>query len=201
MSSFRRPSSNNWYFTQALSYCDAVELIVNTSVRFSACTQRPDCIHDYVYLHRFDTNSPNEVDRIKYENYQYIISENETASQLKQIGFTSDTQIIKYFQRPATSHTYFGIQDIGTNGQVQRFMVYYKVCQKNHVGLTIYPEVPLPPHTAGANDRIIRVAQCVAHAHNVTSLETYAYRDHCEQNVVCECDPGYERSSTSCIRK
>ena len=202
VSSYRRPNSNNWYFTQALSYCDAVELIVNASVRFSACTQRPDCIHDYVYLHRFDTNSPNEAERTKPANYDYYL-EDQTASQLKQDGISGDTQIVRYFPRPDTSHTYFGFQDIGTNGQVQRFMAYYKVCQKNQAGLEIYPEVPLPPHTSGSSDRTMRLARCVAHAHNVTSLETYAYNDRCVQNVACECDAGYELSadSTSCIRK
>lgn len=198
--SYRRPNSNNWYFTQALSYCDAVELVVNASVRFSACTQRPNCDHDYVYLHRFDTNSPNEGERIKPENYDYILG-NEEDSKLKQDGTTGGTQIIKYFQRPDTSHTYLGIQDIGTIGQVQRLMVYYKVCQKNQAGLAIYPEVPLPPHTSGSSDRIMRPARCVAHAHNITSLETYAYIDQCVQNVECECDAGYERSadSTECV--
>ena len=202
VNSYRRPDSNNWYFTQALSYCDAEELIVNASVRFSSCTQRPDCIHDYVYLHRFDTNSPNEDERIKPENYNYYL-ESEEDSKLKQAGTTSDTEIIEYFQRPNTSHMYFGIQDIGTTGQVQRFMVYYKVCQKNQAGLAIYPEVPLPPHTSGPSDRIMRLARCVAHAHNITSLETYAYRDQCMQSVECVCDCGYEQSadSTACIRK
>ena len=198
VNSYRRSNSNNWYFTQALSYCDAEELIVNASVRFSSCTQRPDCIHDYVYLHRFDTNSPNEDERIKPENYNYYL-ENEEDSKLKQVG----TEVIKYFRRPDTSHTYFGIQDIGTVGQVLRFMAYYKVCQKNQAGLAIYPEVPLPPHTSGPNDSIMRLAQCVAHAHNITSLETYAYKDQCMQNVECICDPGYERSAdfTACVCK
>ena len=180
-----------------------MELIVNASVRFSACTQRPTCIHDYVYLHRFDTNSPNEDDRIRPENYNYYLG-NEEDSKLQQVGTTSDTQIVNFFPRPEeASHTYFGIQDIGTTGQVQRFMVYYKVCQKNQAGLAVYPEVPLPPHMSGSSDRIMRLAQCVAHAHNVTSLETYAYKDQCVQNVECECDAGYEQSadSTVCIRK
>ena len=179
-----------------------MELIVNASVRFSSCTQRPDCIHDYVYLHRFDTNSPNENDRINPDNYHYYL-ETEEDSKLQQEGTSSDTEIIKYFRRPDTSHTYFGVQDIGTTGQVQRLMVYYKVCQKNQAGLAIYPEVPLPPHMSGSSDRIMRLAQCVAHAHNITSLETYAFKDGCEQNVTCDCDPGYKRSadSTECIRK
>lgn len=179
-----------------------MELIVNASVRFSACTQRPTCIHDYVYLHRFDTNSPNEDERIKPQNYEYYLG-NEENSKLQQVGLSGDTQILQYFQRPDTSHTYFGIQDIGTSGQVQRLMVYYKVCQKNQAGLAIYPEVPLPPHTSGSSHRIMRLARCVAHAHNITSLETYAYINQCEQNVECECDAGYEPStdSTECVRK
>ena len=194
MNSYTNPNSNNWYFTQAIPYCDAVELIVNASVRFSGCTQRPNCIHDYVILHRFDTNSPNDIDRMNPENYNII-------TKLQQDPRGGDTQIVKRFLRPNTSHTYFGIQDIGTTGQVQRLMVYYKVCQKTEKGLQVYPEIPLPPESS--NERTIRLAQCVPHAHNVTSLETYAYSNRCEQNVTCECDSGYEKTedSGSCIRK
>ena len=201
MNSYRNQNSNNnWYFTQAIPYCDAVELVVNASVRFSGCTQRPNCIHDYVILHRFDTNSPNDIDRINPENYDFCFG-NINASKLKQDPRIRDTQIVKRFLRPNTSHTYFGVQDIGTTGQVQRLMVYYKVCQKNEKGLQMYPEIPLPPESS--NKRTMRLAQCVPHAHNVTSLETYAYSNRCVQNVTCECDAGYEEAEDpgSCIRK
>ena len=200
VNSYRRPNSDNWYFTQAISYCDALELIVNASVRFSGCTQRPTCIHDYAILHRFDTDSPNEIQRLDPENYKYCF-EDEPASRLQQGASGGDTMIVKSFPRPDTSHTYFGFQDIGTTGQVQRFMVYYKICQRNNKGLEIYPEIPLPPQAS--NGRTMRLARCVAHAHNVTSLETYAYSDRCVQSVTCECDVGYEESedSSSCNRK
>ena len=180
-----------------------MELIVNATVRFSSCTQRPDCDHDYVILYRFDTNSPKDEDpdRIIVDNYHWCF-QNETDSQLKQNPQGGDTMIIKSFLRPNTSHTYFGFQDIGTTGQVIRFMVYYKVCQKNEKGLALYPEVPLPPSST-PNTRTMRLAECVPNAHNITSLETYAYSDSCDQNVKCECDVGYEESgdSTSCICK
>lgn len=177
-----------------------MELIVNASVRFSGCLQRPDCHKPYVILHRFDTDSPNENDRANTANYKYF-GETEEASQLLQVGENSDTQIIKRFPRPSTSHTYFGIQDVGTTGQVQRFIVYYKVCQNNNVGLVRYPEVPLPP--SGSNGVVMRLAHCVPHAHNVTSLETYAYEDRCDQDVKCECDVGYGVSTdlSSCVGK
>lgn len=202
MNSYRNPDSDNWYFTQAVSYCDAEELIVDASVRFSGCTQRPDCHHDYVILHCYDTDSPNENDRMNPNNYHHC---GEKETHLRQDPALGDTTIIKTFLRPNTSYTYFGIQDIGTTGQVQRFMVYYKVCQKNNLGLEIYPEVPLPPYY---KKKTTRLARCVPHAHNTTSLETYAYHHddgtyECDQDVTCECDAGYEPSedSTACIRK
>ena len=177
-----------------------MELIVNASVRFSGCTQRPDCKNDFVYLHRFDTDNPTEDDRVKPENYEYFDG-SEDDSRLQQVGTTSETLILKRFLRPSSSHTYFAFQDIGTTGQVQRFMVYYKVCQNNDLGLARYPEVPLPP--SDSNGRTMRMAHCVEHAHNVTSLETYAYKDRCEQDVKCECDAGYQDSDdfNSCVGK
>ena len=203
MNSYRNPNSNNWFFTHKVSYCDAVELIVNATVRFSSCTQRPDCTNDFVIMHRFDTNSSDENERVKPDNYAYCF-ENQTFSRLTQAKANGDTVIVKSFLRPQTSYTYFGVQDIGTTGQVKRLLVYYKVCQKDGSGsLVKYPEIPLPP--AYSNQSTVRMAECVEHAHNVTSLETYAYSnsDKCKQNVTCECDTGYEISqdSSSCIGK
>ena len=67
---FRNSNSNNWVFTQAVDYLDAVELIVNATVRFSGCTQRPECTNDFVILHRYDTNSLSENQRNNTANYQ-----------------------------------------------------------------------------------------------------------------------------------
>ena len=59
---YRESYSNNWVFTQAIDYLDAVELIVNATVRFSSCIQRrvdtPPCVNDYVILYRYDTTPP-----------------------------------------------------------------------------------------------------------------------------------------------
>ena len=61
---YHNSNSNNWVFTQAIDYLDAMELIVNATVRFSQCTQRrvadPPCINDFVILHRYDTNTLSE---------------------------------------------------------------------------------------------------------------------------------------------
>ena len=178
----------NWYFTQAISYCDAEELIVNASVRFSGC----------------DTNSFNEGDRVNPENYHYYL-DTPLASCLSQAQDSGDTQTLKSFLQPCdASHTYtLAFKTLAhAVGQVQHFMVYYKVCQNNQVGLEMYPEVPLLPQ-AGSDGQTMRLARCVPHAHNITSLETYAISDRCEQAVSCECDAGYELSkdSTEFIRK
>ena len=153
-------------------------------------------------MQRYDTNSTSEVERIDPDNYHYAL-ENLSDSKLQQEGTSGDTLIVKRFPRPNAAYTYFGVQDIGTIGQLNRMFVYYKVCQKNEKGLVVYPEIPLPP-ASDANGRTIRLAKCVEHAHNITSLETYAYSDEdCEQDVTCKCDDGYETSANleSCSRK
>ena len=104
-----------------------------------------------------------------------------------------DTTIVRRFPRPANfAYTYFGIQDTGTFGNIIRLLVYYEVCPGRLGHLVIYPEIPLPPQ--GSFLPTIRMAQCVKHAHNKTSLETRAYSNgQCVQNVMCACDTGYER--------
>ena len=90
---------------------------------------------------------------------------------------------------------------IGTTGNIIRIIVYYEVCPGRAEGLVTYPEVPRPPQGAS---RTMRPAHCAEHAHNTTSLETFAYNTSdggCEQNVTCVCDLGYEsrQSGNQCI--
>ena len=58
-----------------------MELIVNATVRFTSCIQRrvatPPCLNDYVILHRYDTNSLNDMQRVKRTNYQPYLSNSE----------------------------------------------------------------------------------------------------------------------------
>ena len=193
---FESSDSDNWVFTQAVDYLDAVELIVNATVRFSGCTQRPECINDFVILHRYDTNSLSENQRTNPANYQPYL-ENSVNSRLKQDPAGGDTTIIKRFDRPLTfSYTYFGIQDIGTTGNIIRIIVYYKVCPGRVEGLVTYPEVPRPVQRS--LQPTIRNAHCAEHAHNTTSLETFAYNDsdgRCVQSAACVCDLGYVEES------
>ena len=94
-------NSNNWIFTQAVDYLDAVELIVNATVRFSSCTQRPDCTNDFVILHRYDTNSliMSENQRTNPANYQPYLGDSVN-SRLQQGPAGGDTTIITTFTRP-----------------------------------------------------------------------------------------------------
>ena len=205
---YRESYSNNWVFTQAIDYLDAVELIVNATVRFSSCIQRrvdtPPCINDYVILHRYDTNTLSETQRMNPDNYQPYngTSENSRLEQ-DQVNTNTDTTIIERFRRPANiNYTYLGVQDIGTAGSVIRIFMYYEVCPGRVEGIVTYPEVPHPGHLPGASSRITRLARCAEHAHNTTSLETYAYQDgRCEQSVTCVCDAGYEENGHQCVGK
>ena len=200
---FRTSNSNNWVFTLAVDYLDAVELIVNATVRFSGCTQRPDCTNDFVILHRYDTNSLSENQRTNIANYQPYL-EDSVNSHLQQNPAGGDTTIIRRFLRPPNfNYTYFGIQDIGTTGNIIRIIVYYVVCPGRVEGLVTYPEVPRPPQ---GSPRTMRTAHCAEHAHNTTSLETFAYSGRqCEQSAACVCDLGYVEVSgqegSQCIGK
>ena len=205
---YRNPNSNNWVFTQAIDYLDAVELIVNATVRFTQCTQRrvanPPCINDFVILHHYDTNTLSETERIKPTNYQPYkgTSENSRLRQ-DQVNTNVDTTIIERFRRPVNiNYTYLGVQDIGSQGSVVRIFMYYEVCSGRVEGIVTYPEVPHPGTLPGASSRVTRLARCAEHAHNTTSLETYAYQNRsCVQSVTCVCDAGYEESGLRCVGK
>ena len=194
--------------TQAIDYIDAVELIVNATVRFSACIQRrvanPPCRNDYVILHRYDTNTLSETERVKPANYQpYKGTSDSSRLEQDQVNTNDDTTIIGRFRRPANfDYTYLGLQDIGTHGIVSRIFMYYEVCPGRVEGLVTYPEVPHPGTLPGASSRTTRLARCAEHSHNTTSLETYSYQDgRCDQSATCDCDAGYEENGTRCIGK
>ena len=190
-----------------------MELIVNATVRFTACTQRLDaqppqrCTHDYVILHRYDTNTLSETQRTTTTNYRPYLGNSESSSRLQQNrNFIANTNIINRFRRPTNfNYTYLGLQDIGSSGSVVRIFMYYEVCPRKMEGLAIYPEVPHPGYLPGALTRTTRLASCAEHAHNTTSLDTYAYQDgRCEQSVICVCDAGYEQSQQNppqCVGK
>ena len=178
-----------------------MELIVNATVRFSGCTQRPDCLKDFVTLHCYDTNSLSENQRTNPANYQPYLG-NSVNSRLQQNPAGGDTTIITRFNRSLNfNYTYFGIQDNGTAGNIIRIIIYYKVCPGRVEGLVTYPEVPHPPQ---GSPPTIRTAHCAEHAHNTTSLETFAYSDgRCVQSAACVCDFGYEsgQEGSQCIGK
>ena len=191
---FSNPNSNNWVFTQAVSYLDAVEVIVNATVRFSGCIQRneqtPPCLNNFVNLHRYDTNSQRTQSEVSNtQNYQPYLG-NLTASQLGS-EVEGSVFLINSFPRPNSSFTYFGIQDVGSYGDIQRIIVYYRVAQGYEQGLVICPNVALPKE--GSNTTNSGNCACKSNATNTTSLERICYDDGvCKENPVCECSPGYQ---------
>ena len=208
VNTFKNSNSNNWIFTQAIDYLDAVELIVNATVRFTSCVQRhvlnPPCRNNYVTLHRYDTNTLIETERSDPDNYQpYNGTAESSRLEQDQDNTNVDTTIIGRFRRPASiNYTYLGLQDIGTYGIVSRIFMYYEVCPGRVEGLVTYPEVPHPGRLPGALSRTTRLARCAEHSRNTTSLETYAYQDgRCEQRVRCDCDVGYEENGIQCDGK
>ena len=164
----------------------------------------PPCLNDYVILHRYDTNTLSETQRIIPTNYQPYLGNSESSRLVKdQVNTNTDTNIINRFHRPVNiNHTYLGLQDIGTTGSVVRIFMYYEVCPGRVEGLVTYPEVPHPGQLPGALSRTTRLARCAEHSHNTTSLETYSYQDgRCEQRVACVCDAGYEENGHQCVGK
>ena len=191
---FSNPNSNNWVFTQAVSYLDAVEVIVNATVRFAGCILRneltPPCLNNFVNLHRYDTNSQRTQSEVtNTANYQPYLGD-LTASQLGSTGQAS-VSLINSFPRPSSALTYFGIQDVGSYGDIQRIIVYYRVAQGYEQGLVVCPIVALPKE--GSRNTNSRNCTCKTNATAITSLERKCNDTGvCEENPVCVCNPGYQ---------
>ena len=198
--SYQNPNANNWVFTQSVDYLDAIEVVVNTTVRFTACMQHvaenPPCRNNFVTLHRYDANSPTIPvnQRTDPSNYQPYLGD-PVRSRLDQSGDSDDTNIIMTYLRPQNfNFTTFGIQDPGTYGVVQCILVYYRVAQGYYEeGLVICPNVALPPK--GSSDVNTKSCMCKGNATATASLEQKCDENGvCEQNPVCECNPGYQYS-------
>ena len=173
---------------------------MNATVRFTGCiqraTQNPPCRNNFVTLHRYNTNSPTVADnqRTDPNNYQPYLGD-PVRSRLEQSG-DDDTNILRTYLRPQNFNlTYFGIQDTGTYGIVQRILVYYKVAQGYEDRLVVCPSVALPPE--GSDDVNIKNCTCKGNATATASLERRCDENGvCEQNPVCECNPGYQYNET-----
>ena len=191
---FSNPNSNNWVFTQAVNYLDAVEVIVNASVRFSGCIQRkglnPPCLNNFVNLHRYDTDSQRTQSEVtNTQNYQPYLGD-LTASRLGS-EVEGSVSLINSFPRPNSALTYFGIQDVGSYGDIYRIIVYYRVAQGYEQGLVVCPNVALPKE--GSNSINSKNCECKAHSTAITSLERVCDgAGVCEENPMCVCNSGYQ---------
>ena len=142
---FQNANSNNWVLTQRVSYLDAVEVIVNSS--FQGCMDRAGlntpCQNNFVNLYRFDTNSQRTTTEITTRGNYQPYRGNLLSSQLEQTG-GGNVIVVNSFSRPNFSFTYFGIQDIGSYGDVQRLLIYYRVAQGYEEGVVTCPSIALP---------------------------------------------------------
>ena len=193
--------ANNWVFTQSVDYNEAIEVIVNASVRFRGCQQRvnevPPCRNNFVTLHRYDTNMPTTVsERTKPNNYQPYLGDAVT-SRLELSTMDSGTIIMTYRRPQHFNFTHFGIQDTGTYGSVLRLLVYYKVAQGFEDGLVVCPSVALPP--VGSGEMNTRSCKCKANATPTASLVRICDENGvCQQSPAqCECNAGYEYNNVS----
>ena len=181
-------------FTQSVNYLDAIEVIVNATVRFTGCQQRsaldPPCQNNFVNLHRYDTNSartPNEISNTA--NYQPCFGD-LMSSRLEDNG-GDEGNIIKRFDRPNFAMTYFGIQDIGSYGDVQRILVYYRVAQGFEEGLLRCPTIALPHE--GSGNTVSKNCTCKDNAIPTNNMQlTCRANGVCEGNPSCQCRAGYQ---------
>ena len=171
-----------------------MEVIVNASLRFQGCIDRvvmnPPCQNSFVNLYRFDTNSQRTTTEITTQSNYQPYRGDLMSSRLEQTGEGS-VIVVNSFPRPNFSFTYFGIQDVGSYGDVQRLLIYYRVAQGYEEGLVIFPSVALPKEgTSGTNSGM---CTCKSNAAATTSLEITCRSDgSCEGNPVCECNPGFQ---------
>ena len=176
-----------------------MEVIVNATVRFTGCIQRngqtPPCLNNFVNLHRYDTDSQRTQSEVtNTANYQPYLG-NLTASRLG----SEDKElvsVINSFPRPNSALTYFGIQDVGSYGDIQLIIVYYRVAQGYEQGLVICPNVALPKE--GSDTTNSGNCACKSNATNTTSLERICNdAGVCEENPVCMCSPGYQYNNVT----
>ena len=153
----------------------------------------PPCQNNFVNLYRFDTNSQRTTTEITTQaNYQPYRGD-LMSSRLEQTENVS--VIVNSFSRPNFNFTYFGIQDVGSYGDVRRLLIYYRVAQGYKEGLVTCPSVALPKEgTTGTNSGM---CTCKSNAAATTSLEIKCRGNgSCEGNPVCECNPGFQYNDT-----
>ena len=173
-----------------------MEVIVNATVRFTACQQRsgatPPCVNSFVTLHRYDTNSSQASNEItNTANYQPCFGDQ---SRLEQSG-DAETNIIRRYTRPNFASTYFGIEDVGTIGDVTRLLVYYRVAQGFEQGLVVCPNVALPPEDSQRT--VSQSCTCKNNSMAMGSLEMTCDRNgDCVGSPMCGCGPGYQYNDT-----
>ena len=175
-----------------------MEVIVNATVRFSGCIQRngltPPCLNNFVNLHRYDTDSQRTQSEVtNTQNYQPYLGD-LTASRLGS-EVEGSVSLINSFPRPNSALTYFGIQDVGSYGDIQRIIVYYRVAQGYEQGLVVCPNVALPKE--GSDSTNSGNCACKSNATAITSPERKCNdAGVCEENLMCHCNKGYQYNQT-----
>ena len=194
--SYRNSSTQNWIFTQAVSYLDAVEVFVNSTVRFAGCIQRasetPPCRNSFVTLRRFDTTSSQSTnERTNRDNYQPYLGD-LMLSRLQQNTALGEVTIVKSYDRPLNVDlTYFAIEDTGTFGSIERIIVYYRVAQGYEDGLVVCPSVGLPPNNSMATNSGTCTCKLNSSPVSDSMVRVCNGAGVCQENPSCACDPGY----------
>ena len=198
--SFRTPNQNNWFFTDHNSYGNAVEVFIRATFRWSRCTSNSGCTNDFVTVYRYDTNGP--VSRnLQIDTSRYTpITGNEMISRLQQGPQSGDTTVELRFNRPSEFNgLYLGFQDTGTCGDIKRFQVYYRIAPPVTDGLLSCPEVPLVTGDTNSAD-----CNCAENSSPIGDLKRTCSDDGvCSDLAICNCDCGYQITSTGkqCIGK
>ena len=196
---FKNSDSNNWVFTQSVSYLDAIEVIVNATIRFRGCHQRssltPPCRNNFVTLHRYDTNSTRPLNEINNTvNYEPCFGDAMSSRLEDSSGNINAISVIKRFVRPNFKMTYFGIQDNGSYGDVQRILVYYRVAQGYEEGLVRCPTIALPRE--GSSDTVSKSCTCKENAIPRNNMQlTCRANGVCQGSPMCQCKAGYQGQS------
>ena len=127
------------------------------------------------------------------DNYQPCFG-NTMNSRLEDSSGSNAISVIKKFARPNFDMTYFGIQDIGSYGDVQRMLVYYRVAQGYEEGLMRCPTIALPRE--GSNDTVNKNCTCIENAIPMGNMQlSCPANGDCQGNPMCQCRAGYQGQS------
>lgn len=173
---------NNWLFSQHISYENAIEVFVNISIDLSQCSTH--CLQ-YVTMYKYDTSLVDVVQRTNPQNYVHI-------RRLVHDQGLFEVHFSIPLTRPQTTASgfYLGFQDNGTDGQINRVIVFYRVARGRKEDLLSCPDVPLPVQGSISQEN----CSCVDTASSTSSslIRRCNAEGVCNEDQVCACKPGFQ---------